>query len=75
MGEQYFKGVPLTGSIWLQREQGFSRRGLSGGGGGRGVIESFLYKTDVYSPEELYKVVSELSEVIDGSSMDLADLW
>lgn len=38
------------------------------------VIESSLYKTDVYSPEELYKVVSELSEVIDGSSMDLADL-
>ena len=49
-------------------------RGLSGGGGWRGVIESFLYKTDVYSPEEVYKVVSELSEVIDGSSMDLADL-
>lgn len=52
----------LFGRTILQRRDAnenhlIAARGLSGGCGGRGEIESFLYKTDVYSPEEFYKVV------------------
>ena len=36
-------------------------------------MDNFLYETDVYSPGELYKVVREMSEVIEGSNTDGMD--
>lgn len=36
-------------------------------------MDNFLYETDVYSPEEFYQVVREMSEVIEGSNTDGMD--
>ena len=36
-------------------------------------IDNFLYETDVYSPEEFYKVVMEMAEVIDVRALTVHD--
>ena len=36
-------------------------------------MDNFLYETDVYSPEEFYKVVREMEKFIEGSSTDGTD--
>ena len=36
-------------------------------------MDNFLYETDVYSPEEFYKVGREMAEVIEGSYTDGTD--
>jgi len=36
-------------------------------------IDNFLYETDVYSPEEFYKVVREMAEVIESTYTDGTD--
>lgn len=36
-------------------------------------IDNFLYETDVYSPEEFYKVGREMTEVIEGTYTDGMD--
>lgn len=33
-------------------------------------MDSFLYETDVYSPEEFYKVVRDLKGLIEGANTD-----
>ena len=36
-------------------------------------LDSFLYETDVYSPEEFYKVVREMEKLIEGTNTDCTD--
>lgn len=36
-------------------------------------MDNFLFETDVYSPEEFYKVVREMAEVIEGTYTDGMD--
>lgn len=36
-------------------------------------MDNFLYETDVYSPEEFYKVGREMAEVIEGTYTDGMD--
>jgi hypothetical protein len=36
-------------------------------------MDNFLYETDVYSPEEFYKVGREMAEVIEGTYTDGTD--
>lgn len=36
-------------------------------------MDNFLYETDVYSPEEFYKVVREMEKLIEGTNTDFTD--
>ena len=36
-------------------------------------MDNFLYETDVYSPEEFYKIVREIEKFIEGTNTDCTD--